>query len=647
MVKIAIIIPRDLVKVAESAASGFQENIHIIEGSMEEGLDLAKEYEGKGYDVIIARGGTQILLKDSGLNIPTVPIPITVIDIFNAVKEAEKICEEIAIIAFNNMVTASESFIKVSGIKYRIIQVTNEKEVEEKMSIISNEGIKVVIGGGVVARYGSKYGIEPIVIKTGREAIISAIEEASRVAIAIHEENKRGQRFRAIVENSRDGIISVNKNGYVNIFNSIAEKLLKISAEDVIGKHIDSVLPQLELTDMFNSGIGDMEVIKNIHDNKVMVSNIPIKINDEVVDAISMLQDVHSIQRMEEKIRRDIYTTGLYAKYTFKDILGCSKESKEAIRIGKEYAKVNSTILIEGETGTGKEVMAQSIHNYSNQAEGPFVVVNCAALPENLLESELFGYAPGSFTGADKKGKRGLFELAHRGTIFLDEVCEMSPLTQGRLLRVLQEKQVMRIGDNKVIPIDVRVITATNKNLQGLVLEKKFREDLFYRLNILKITIPPLRKKTEDVPCLLEHFIQYYSLKLAKPEITLSEDAIEYLSLYNWPGNIRELRNFVERLMVVAKHTHIELNDIKDKFIVFDNIKSEKIVYQLDNKWTLNKSNIKSEDYNSLHSSEKETIIKALEDNMGVINYTAKALGISRTTLWRKMKKYDLDVTKS
>lgn len=645
MVKIAIIIPKDLVKVAESATSGYQENIHIIEGSMDKGLDLAKEYEENGYDVIIARGGTQLLLKDSGINIPTVPIPITVIDIFNAVQEAEKISKKIVIIAFNNMITASESFIKVSGLKYQVIQVANEKEVEEKISHIANEGIKVVIGGGVVARYGPKYGIKPIVIKTGKEAIISAIEEAKRVAMATHEENKRGQRFRTIVENSRDGIISVNKDGYLNIFNSTAERLLKISGKEVIGKHIDSVLPQLELTDTLYSGIGEMEVIKNVRENKLMVSNIPIKINDEVVDAISMLQDVNSIQRMEEKIRREIYTTGLYAKYTFEDILGVSKESKESRRIGKEYAKVNSTILIEGETGTGKEVMAQSIHNYSNQAEGPFVAVNCAALPENLLESELFGYAPGSFTGADKKGKRGLFELAHRGTIFLDEICGLNPLIQGRLLRVLQEKQVMRIGDNKVIPIEVRVITATNRNLYNLVLERKFREDLFYRLNVLKIVIPPLRKRYEDIPYLLKHFIQYYSLKLGKPTITLSEEAMEYLSLYNWPGNVRELKNFVERLMVVAKHSQIELSDIKDKFIVVDNVKNDPIEYHLDNQRIHNKINIKKEDYMTLYNSEKEAIINALEDNMGVINFTAKALGISRTTLWRKMKKYNLNVS--
>ncbi|MCD4712660.1 MAG: sigma 54-interacting transcriptional regulator [Clostridiales bacterium] len=641
MVKIAIIIPKDLVKVAESAASGFLENIHIIEGSMEKGLGLAKEYEEKGYDVIIARGGTQLLLKDGGLNVPTVPIPITVIDIFNAVKEAEKFNEKIAIIAFDNMVSAIETYIKVSGTKFQIVPVANEKEVEGKLALISSEGVKVAIGGGVVARYGIKHGIKPIVIKTGKEAIISAIEEARRVAIAMHEENKKGQRFRTIVENSRDGIISVDKDGYLNIFNSTAEKLLNINGMDVIGMHIDQVLPQLELTDVLSSGIGDMEVIKNIRDSKIMVSNIPVKINGEVVDGISMLQDVNNIQRMEEKIRKEIYTTGLYAKYTFNEIIGVSKETKEAVRIGKEYAKVNSTILIEGETGTGKEVMAQSIHNYSHQAEGPFVAVNCAALPENLLESELFGYAPGSFTGADKKGKRGLFELAHRGTIFLDEICEMNPLIQGRLLRVLQEKQVMRIGDNKVIPIDVRVITATNRNLHKLVQERKFREDLFYRLNVLKIVIPPLRKKHEDIPYLIEHFIQYYSQKLSKPKITLSNEVLKYLSLYNWPGNIRELRNFVERLMVVSKHSYIELSDIEGNFIVMDHIKSDTTP---DHQHKSNTINFKLEERSMLVSSEKEMIINALEKNLGIINFTAKELGISRTTLWRKMKKYNLDV---
>ena len=283
MIKIAIIIPKDLIKLARSAASNFKGDIHIIEGSMERGLDLAKKYEAKGFDVIIARGGTQLLLRSSKLNIPTVPIPITVIDVFNAVKEAEKISNEIAILAFNNMLGASENLIKISGNCYQLIQVSNEKEVEERIWNLSNRGFKVVVGGGIIEKYGLKYNIKTIVIKTGKEAIDSAIEEGIRVASATREENKRGERFRTIIENSNDGIISIDKEGFINIFNSTAEKLLKMKDSDVIGKHIDNVLPQLELTDVLYSGADDMENIKNIRESKIMVSNIPIKVNDEVV----------------------------------------------------------------------------------------------------------------------------------------------------------------------------------------------------------------------------------------------------------------------------------------------------------------------------------------------------------------------------
>ncbi|MEW9124083.1 MAG: sigma 54-interacting transcriptional regulator [Thermotaleaceae bacterium] len=642
MVKIAIIVPKDLVKIAESAVSEFQEHIHICEGSMKEGLDLAKQYESEGFDVIIARGGTQLLLKNGGVKIPIVPIPVTVIDIFNAVKEAEEVDHSIAIVAFHNMLSVSESFVRISERKLRIVQVSNEKEVEEKIMNISRSGIKAVVGGGVVARHGSKYGVRTIVIKTGKESIVSAIQEARRVGIATREENKRGERFRTIIENSKDGIISVDRDGYISILNATAERLLKVEGKKVVGKHIDNVFPRLKLTEVLQSGIGEMEILQSIHENKIMISKMPIKINGEVVDAVALLHDVNRIQQMEEKIRRDISTKGHYAQYTFKDIIGVSKVSQEIIRIGKEYAKVDSTILIEGETGTGKEIMAQSIHNYSNRAEGPFVVVNCAALPENLLESELFGYAPGSFTGADRKGRRGLFELAHGGTIFLDEISEMNPLIQGRLLRVLQEKQVMKIGDNKVIPIDVRVIAATNKNLQEMMLERTFREDLFYRLNVLRIELPHLRSKKEDIPYLINSFIQYYSSKLDKPTIVLDKDVLKYLSFYNWPGNVRELKNFVERLMVVSKKIYIKLEDINDKFIPENNTKGDSMIEQVE----LSKNNIKSGNYNSLNNIEKDIILKALEENRGMINSTAKALGISRTTLWRRIKKYNLDVSR-
>ncbi len=654
MVKIAVIVPEDLVDVAKVAASEFEENIHIIGGSMNVGLDLAKEYDAKGFDVIVARGGTQLLLKNSGISIPTVPIPITVTDVFSAIKEAEKYDKNIVILAFNNMLAASESFIKVSGNNYRLILVSNEEDVDRKMAQLASKKVKVVVGGGVLSKYSKKYGINTVVFKTGKEAIVSAIEEALRVVAATREENKKWGRFKTIVDNSNDGVISVDKDGYISIFNQAAEKLLKINGAEVIGKHVDHVLPELELTETIFSGMEEMDTIKNINDRKIMVSNIPIKVGDEVVDAVSMLQDVRKIQQMEEKIRREITSAGFSARYTFKDIIGVSKESKETIRIGKEYAKVNSTILIQGETGTGKEVMAQSIHNYSERANGPFVVVNCAALPENLLESELFGYAPGSFTGADRKGKRGLFELAHGGTIFLDEISEINPLIQGRLLRVLQEKQVMRIGDNKVIPVNIRVIAATNRNLYDLVLQRKFREDLYYRINVLNIVMLPLRRKREDIPLITNHFIKYYSENHGKPFIKITDEAFEYLKSYDWHGNIRELRNFVERLMVISKKTVIDKEAIRDNYLIphynYNEDKfnkygaySEKSGGDVSGRLEdLNDTSVS--DRNLDYEPEAENIKKALVSNKGIINYAARELGISRTTLWRKMKKYGIEI---
>jgi len=373
-----------------------------------------------------------------------------------------------------------------------------------------------------------------------------------------------------------------------------------------------------------------------------MVYKIPIIVDDEIENAVAVLRDIDEIQKADEKIRQDIAVSGHFAKYTFNDVIGCSESIREIVRIGKEYAKVNSTVLMEGETGTGKEIIAQSIHNYSNRSNKPFVAVNCAALSESLLESELFGYSSGAFTGADRKGKRGLFEQAHTGTIFLDEISEINPLLQGRLLRVLQEKQVMRIGDNKLIPVDVRVISATNKDLHNLVVAKKFRDDLYYRLNVLRIELIPLRYRREDIPCLIDYFLRAYCAKLGKENIVFTSEAAEHLSKYDWPGNTREVRNFCERLAVMAKKTIITLEDVTNHIINigvnYNN--ADELVDIVGKNKNLSKDNL------NLNNMTKQSIELALIHSNGSITNAAKELGVSRTTIWRKMKKYNLLVKK-
>ena len=637
MIRLLMMVADGIYELANKVALEYQKSdlhIKVVKVSMDTRYDLAKEYENKRYNAIIARGGIQLLLNKSDINLPIIPIPISVIDVFDAVQKGLLIDQNIAIIAFDNMIVPCESLMRIMNREFHFVVVKSEDEIEEKIKALAAAGIKVVIGGGTISKPSYEYGLTPIVLQSSRESIISAISEGVRVSIATIEEKNKLQRLRAIVENSNDGIISVNKHGIIKIFNSMAEKLLKRNADDLIGKSIFSEFDELNIKDIFINEVSELEVIKEVNHVKLLVSSIPVKVNDEIMDVITILQDVNKLKETEEKIRREIMSTGFYAKYKFDDIVGKSKVSKDLIRIAKDYAEVNSTVLIEGETGTGKEVIAQSIHNYSEVANGPFVAVNCAAFPENLLESELFGYAPGSFTGADRKGKRGLFELAHGGTIFLDEICEMNPMLQGRLLRVLQEKNVMRVGDNKLIPINVRVIAASNKDLKQLTLKNKFREDLYYRLNVLKIDMPPLRHKAEDIPELVNKFMHEFSQRLNKSVFAIEPDAMAHIMSYDWPGNIRELKNFVERIMVIHKKRVLELSDIKDKYFSVEQPYTE-----------FEQFIVRDKSYEidcSRFGSEKENIERCLAENKGILLLTAKTLGISRSTLWRKMKKYNI-----
>jgi len=629
LMKIAMIIPEDLMGVAREVTKNCNKTITIFNSTLKAGDTIAKELETKGYDVIITRGGIQLFLSGIGLNIPTVSITVNALDIYQAVCEAENIDKDVSIMAFKNMIPACNTYVKISGKATKIIQIEDEREVKSKLEELVDMNKKVIVCGATIKNYALTYNITPIVIKSGEQAFISAIEEAIRIVQAIRKEKESKEKIKAIIENTQDGIIFINNRGTIERVNKFAEKILKLKRKELLWKNIKDILPELELDKTINTGIKETDIITDIRDIKFIVSKIPIKIKEETIDVIIIIKDIDEIHKLEEKIRKDIVKSGNYAKYTFADIVGISDKIKEIIGVSKEFAKVDSTILIEGETGTGKEVFAQSIHNYSKRANGPFVAVNCAAIPQNLLESELFGYASGSFTGADKKGKRGLFEVAQDGTIFLDEISEMNPMLQSTLLRVLQEKQIMRIGSNMQIPINARVIAATNKDLRKLVEEGKFRKDLFYRLNILRIVITPIRDRREDIVFLMNHFIKMHCKALEKEKLTLSEEVKKYLIEYNWPGNVREIKNFAERLCVIAKKQNIQIEDIQNK------------IFYLEDKNINNREKEVVEDFFEL---EKEMIKCAIKKTHGNLSKAAVELGISRTTLWRKMKKYNIIV---
>ncbi|MEA5032904.1 MAG: sigma 54-interacting transcriptional regulator [Sphaerochaeta sp.] len=344
------------------------------------------------------------------------------------------------------------------------------------------------------------------------------------------------------------------------------------------------------------------------------------------------------IQKIETRIRREANRKGLVANYDFSMVIGTSTATRKTIELAKGFAKVQANILLVGETGTGKELFAQSIHKISPRMNGPFVAINCAALPESLLESELFGYVGGAFTGAAKEGKMGMFELAHGGTIFLDEISEMSLQLQGRLLRVIEEREIMRLGHDTVLPVDIRIIAATNRNLAQDVEENRFRKDLFYRLDVLRLDIPPLRHRREDIVPLARHFLAQADAENKSVVHTIDESAYALLQEHLWDGNVRQLRNICERLSVVVATQVVNAADVASC---------------LGSATARGSSAAGPGDASMLHTSRaplttgsdmpaRERIVEALACCDGNRTRTAKMLGMDRTTLYRHMLKHGL-----
>jgi transcriptional regulator with PAS, ATPase and Fis domain len=376
------------------------------------------------------------------------------------------------------------------------------------------------------------------------------------------------------------------------------------------------------------------EIIK-LGKKSIVLNKIRTSLGNESIGNIITFEDVTNVQNTEIKIRSKLYMRGLAAKYTFDNIIGRSPAILETIKRARTFARVTSNILIFGDTGTGKELFAQSIHNAGDKKNGPFIAVNCAAIPENLMESEFFGYVGGAFTGAVKEGKPGFFELAHEGTIFLDELSEIPFAMQGKLLRTIQESEVMRIGSEKIIHVNTRVICATNKDLKALVGEGRFRDDLYYRLSVLKLHLPSLSERGGDILLLAERFLSEYSDEFKTGRIELSSEAADIILKYSWDGNIRELRNVCEQLVVLNETGTISASDVRE------------ILQLPGNRDTRNKAITgASESKNLLLEKvrfERSLIVKALEECGFNKSQAASRLGMNRTTLWKKLKAYKIE----
>jgi PAS domain S-box-containing protein len=628
MNNILLIAPyEELEKTAKEVVMEHGLQVDVIQGNLSDGSNIAKRAEEKGVEVIISRGGTYQAIKNV-VSIPVIEIQVSAFDILRALKDLLDYRGPIGIVGYENVVFGIDTLIDVLGLDLIRVIFKNEEEAPRQVYEVASKGVREFVGDTIGIKTVKSMGFRGRLIESGKEAVLSAIYEARRVLEIRREERARAERFKVIMDFIHDGIIAVDEKGYITIFNKTAGEIFNKS-DNPVGKHVSEVVETTKLPEVLKSGEPQLGELQRVGNVVIATNRVPIIVDGEVKGAVATFQDVTQIQKMEQKIRRELHQKGLVAKYSFKDIVHKSRIMEDLICRARKYAELDSTtVLILGETGTGKELFAHSIHNESPRAKGPFVAINCAALPENLLESELFGYAEGAFTGARRGGKIGLFEMAHMGTIFLDEIGDMPLNLQSRLLRVIQEKEVMRIGDDRVIPVDVRIIASTNRNLEEDIEKGAFRRDLFYRLNVLKLIIPPLRERKEDIPLLVDLFVEKYSARLGKKVRGITQKARDLLMNLDYPGNVRELKGIIERAVAFAESEYIEEADL--------GISNQ----------AAKQSDAISRDIFKVNFTLKEIEIMAIKEALAKtqnnISGAARLLGVDRTTIWRKIKESGL-----
>ena len=488
----------------------------------------------------------------------------------------------------------------------------------------------IVVGGTITLDLAKEFTPYTYLTRLGVEAILQAVQRANDILEFDRKITEQNERLRIALNSFPNGVLVTGENNYIKEFNAKALEIFSAKTSELRENQITKYLKNIDLVETPPQNVGKEDILMAINDVNFFVSQKPIVVNNENIGIIYLLQEVEQIEKLEHTYRKT-RASGFWAKHTFDNIIGDENVITQIIEKAKAFAKGDSTILIDGRTGTGKEIFAQSIHNYSKRAPNAFVAVNCAAIPEHLLESELFGYEEGAFTGAKKGGRIGLFELAHNGTIFLDEINQIPLNLQVRILRVLQEKQVMRVGGERIIPINTRVIASSNENLKKLVVENKFRDDLYYRLNILNLHLPSLKLRKNDVGLLTEHFIKIFS-KQYKSKAALSPKSLKLLCQYDWPGNIRELMNFVEGYVAISSQLKMD-----DYLYTLEFIKNNSIEGTgKDEKADEDKHiNIKIA---SLEEMEAQLIAKILAFYNGNKKLTLQTLKISRTSLWKKLK---------
>ena len=601
---------------------------------------LQSYVESGAVDVVLAAGSNGAYLREN-LSVPVVTVKVNGFDVLSAITRATTTWPDqpLGLVLHETVSRELDDLGQLLKIQLRQRAYRSVDEVQDAVDTLAAQGCKVIIGPGMACDFAQQAGLEHVFLYS-LGAVDEAFERSVELARVSREKEAKRLRLNTIVAHMRDGVAAFDENGQLEAVNPAMFTLLGVDAERVATQGAR----QFELTrklgpmlrELSESGVAIEERLAHIDARAFIVSCVPIYEHGLRAGAVVTVQDAQMAQRIDRSLRTTQRPRHLVAKHELAELVGHSPQIEKVRRLARTGASHDATVLLTGESGTGKELVAQGIHNASARRGNPFVAFNCAALPEGLIESELFGHDEGAFTGARRGGKAGLFEIAHTGTIFLDEIGEMPAAMQSRLLRVLQEREVMRLGSGRPVPVDVRVIAATHRDLNVLVAEGRFRADLYFRLNLLQVTLPALRERREDIRLLAQTLLTrnagQYGLQ-ARASALILDVLSPLFERYDWPGNVRELENLLARAAIyldndVARHAQT----LHEVFPELQRLS--------DSRQTAHDTHASSPQHDPPPHDPVtyDTAMAALRTAGGNRAAAARALGISRTTFWRLMK---------
>jgi propionate catabolism operon transcriptional regulator len=630
-------INKMLQEVAPEFAS--QATVEVLDVGFEEAVARIRELHAtKPIDVVVAAGSNGGYLRQH-LDMPVVLVKVGGFDLMQALTRAKRLSSRVGLVTFEGMAPDMTPFSELFELGVEQRSYRTEDEALSCVQELKSLGITVLVGSGMVADLADQKGLTGIFLYSS-DAVREALDDAVEVARASRIELAKRERLNTILGQLSDGVIAVDQHERIQTLNPAMAQLLGVVPSQWLGRKLSEVCADLSLQNTLRLATQELEKIERVKGKALIVNRMPIIEQGVLTGAVLSCQDPISIQRVDRHIRTRIQPNAHAIRYELGQFLGPSAAIQRIKQLALSCARSPATVLLVGESGTGKELIAQGIHMASDRRELPFVAVNCAAVSETLLESELFGYEDGAFTGARRGGKIGLFEAAHKGTIFLDEVGEMPVPLQARLLRVLQEREVLRVGATEPTPVNVRVIAATHRDLAAHVEQGLFRLDLFYRLNILRIDMPPLRDRLDDVAPIAHGLHTQLCARLAM-DLRQTQPLIDALVAqaphYDWPGNVRELENIIERLMAYASAGGPPLQ--ADEARAFVRMTAPELFASVPSLSRSPSPLVLPVPLKARYAeTERADILRVLAECGGDRAQASQRLGISRTTLWRKLK---------